>query len=148
MNAELLQEVLRQTRATADEGRVQLQAELQNALQQLQGQVQQTRQQQIVAVNGADPADELRARLDDLERQLRPDPQAAPLPADGAVPGVLFAGRPAAPPRDGGLLAGGPGGGHGLFAGQIGSVKLQPPPNFTGSNSMDEWDSFSFKLKM
>ena len=48
--------------------------------------------------------------------------------------------------------AGAPGAGHGhgqgLCAGQIGSVKLQAPPNFTGSNSMDEWDSFSFKLKM
>ena len=53
-----------------------------------------------------------------LERQLRSDPHAAPLPADGGLPGpgVLFAGRLAAPPRDGGLLAGGPGGGHGLFA--------------------------------
>ena len=32
MNTELLQEVLRQARAAADEGRAQLQAELQNAL--------------------------------------------------------------------------------------------------------------------
>ena len=110
MNAELLQEVLRQARAAADEGRVQLQAELQNALQQLQGQVQQIRQQQLAAVNGADPDDDLRARIDDLERQLRPDPGAAPGRADGGQPpGVQFAGRPAAPPRDGGLGAAGPG---------------------------------------
>ena len=118
MGAEVLREVLRQAREVANEGTAQLQNELRNALGQIQGQMQQIRQQQLQAVNGADPGDDLRARLDDLERQLRPGPHAAPLPADGGpAPGVLFAGRLAAPPRDGGLLAGGPGGGHGLFAG-------------------------------
>ena len=34
------------------------------------------------------------------------------------------------------------------YAGQLGNTKLQAPPNFTGSNNLDEWDNFSFKLKM
>ena len=96
MDADVLREILRQAREAANEGNAQLQAEFRNALGQLQGQVQQIRQQQLHAANGADPGDDLRARLDALERQLRPDPGAAPGPADGGQPpGVLFAGRPA-----------------------------------------------------
>ena len=75
---EVVRELVRQAREAGDAGRAQLQAELQGALQALQGQLQQVRQQQIDqlqgAVNGGVPAGGLRARLEELERQvLRPE---------------------------------------------------------------------------
>ena len=64
MNAEQFQEVLRQARMAAQEGAAQLQDEVRGALGQIQGQMAQMRQDQLNVVNGADPAAELRARLE------------------------------------------------------------------------------------
>ena len=148
MDAAQFQELLNQARLAGLEGAAQAEAEVRGALGQIQGQLAQVRQDQLRARGAGGPDQELVDRIDELERQLRP-------PADAGA-GLQFAGRPARPPgllgaalaAAAGAPAAGPVQGPGLFAGQLGSVKLQAPPNFTGSNSMDEWDNFSFKLKM
>ena len=95
---EVLRERVRQARDAGDAGRAQLQAELQVALQALQDQGQQVRQQQIDqlqgAVNGGVPADDgLRARLEELERRvLRPEgPRLLPPEGDPGRAGLPFA---------------------------------------------------------
>ena len=61
-----------------------------------------------------------------------------PAPADDeGLPAADFRQRPNVQNNPGAQLAG-----------QLANIKIQPPPNFSGSNNPEEFDNFNFKLKM
>ena len=128
-----LQQVLRQAQEAGREAGLQGVGELQQRVIALQQHIEQLHAgMRAGAANAAGPGEgALRDRLAQLERQV----QGGLL--QGVPPGapLQFVEREA---QRAGVQ----------FAGQFGHIKMQPPPNFVGTNNPDEWDNFSFKLKM
>ena len=129
-------EVLRQAREQGEQGLQALQVHVQQALQELRQQVAAHQGGANGALRGAAAAGTtqadggLGARIAALERLL--GPRGA---ADGAARRLLLAKRNV---REPGVQ----------LARQLGNIKIQAPPSFTGSNNPEEWGNFSFKLKM